>query len=67
MKRTFADTRHGIAYTFDTNTEILTAISSDSEEYREMDSPSLRERLAKQGVPVDALLAPAPRRRKLPN
>jgi hypothetical protein len=61
--RTYLDRDKGIAYTFYPHTKEVIAIDSDTEEYREMDSPSLRERLAKQGVPVDALMAPAPRRR----
>lgn len=61
FRRTYVDRDKGIAYTFYPKTKEVVAIDSDSEEYRETDSPSLRERLAKQGVPVTALMAPAPR------
>lgn len=63
MIRVTHDKSRRMTYRFDTKTQIVTAIAEDGEEIEEKDNPSLRERLAKQGVCVQALFAPPPKKR----
>jgi predicted Ser/Thr protein kinase len=64
MIRVTHDASRKMTYRFDTTTKIVTAVNNDNgEETEEKDNPSLRERLAMQGICVKALFAKPPKKR----